>query len=277
MPRGEVSTFAGWFTMETMPQPLQDKISIVTGASRGIGRAIALRLAAAGSSVVLTARDQALLDAAAAEIRASGGTAETIALDLRMPDSGKRIVDFAIGRFKHIDIVVNNAGATKRGEFLDLTDDDFADGFALKYFGSVRLTRAAWPHLKAAAGSVVFISGVGGRTPGAQFAIGGSVNAALLSLTKALADLGLRDGVQVNAINPGTIRTARYTGRLNALAKERGLDPEAAEREYVKNAAIARIGEPEDIAALVAFMAGPDGKMLHGALIDVDAGATKTI
>jgi len=257
--------------------PLQGKISIVTGASRGIGRSIAVRLAAAGSSVVLTARDQALLDAAAAEIRAASGTAESIALDLRAPGAGRGIVEFAIARFGRIDIVVNNAGATKRGDFLDLTDDDFADGFALKYFGSVRLTRAAWPHLKAAAGSVIFISGVGGRTPGAQFTIGGSVNAALLSLTKALADLGLRDGVQVNAVNPGTIRTARYTGRLNALAKERGLDPESAEREYVKNAAIARIGEPEDIAALVAFMAGPDGKMLHGALIDIDAGATKTI
>jgi 3-oxoacyl-[acyl-carrier protein] reductase len=257
--------------------PLQGKISIVTGASRGIGRSIAVRLAAAGSSVVLTARDQALLDAAAAEIRAAGGTAESIALDLRAPGAGRGIVEFAIARFGRIDIVVNNAGATKRGDFLDLTDDDFADGFALKYFGSVRLTRAAWSHLKAAAGSVIFISGVGGRTPGAQFTIGGSVNAALLSLTKALADLGLRDGVQVNAVNPGTIRTARYTGRLNALAKERGLDPESAEREYVKNAAIARIGEPEDIAALVAFMAGPDGKMLHGALIDMDAGATKTI
>jgi NAD(P)-dependent dehydrogenase (short-subunit alcohol dehydrogenase family) len=257
--------------------PLQGKISIVTGASRGIGRSIAVRLAAAGSSVVLTARDQALLDAAAAELRAASGTAESIALDLRAPGAGRGIVEFAIARFGRIDIVVNNAGATKRGDFLDLTDDDFADGFALKYFGSVRLTRAAWSHLKAAAGSVIFISGVGGRTPGAQFTIGGSVNAALLSLTKALADLGLRDGVQVNAVNPGTIRTARYTGRLNALAKERGLDPESAEREYVKNAAIARIGEPEDIAALVAFMAGPDGKMLHGALIDIDAGATKTI
>jgi NAD(P)-dependent dehydrogenase (short-subunit alcohol dehydrogenase family) len=260
-----------------MSKPLQGKISIVTGASRGIGRAIARRLAAEGSSVVLTARDQALLDEAAAEIRASEGTAETLALDLRMPDSGQRVADFAVGRFGRIDIVVNNAGATKRGDFLDLTDDDFADGFALKFFGSVRLTRAAWPHLKAARGSVVFISGVGGRTPGAQFTIGGSVNAALLSLTKALADLGLRDGVQVNAVNPGTIRTARYTGRLNALAKERGLDPESAEREYVRNGAIARIGEPEDIAALVAFVAGPEGKMLHGALIDMDAGATKTI
>jgi 3-oxoacyl-[acyl-carrier protein] reductase len=260
-----------------MPPHLKGKTSIVTGASRGIGRSIALRLAAAGASVVLTARDRQLLDAAAVEIRAAGGTAETIALDLRAPDSGQRVVEFAIQRFGRIDIVVNNAGATKRGEFLDLTDDDFGDGFALKFFGSVRLTRACWTHLKAASGSLVFISGAGGRTPGAQFTIGGSVNAALLSLTKALADLGLRDGVQVNAINPGTIRTARYTGRLNALAKERGLDPEAAEREYVKNAAIARIGEPEEIAAMVELMVGPEGKMFHGALIDMDAGLTKTI
>ena len=256
---------------------LSGKISIVTGASRGIGRAIALRLAAAGSSVILCARDQQLLDSAAAEIRGAGGTAETIALDLRIPDSSRRVAEFAIERFGRVDIVVNNAGATKRGEFLDLTDDDFADGFALKYFGSVRLTQACWRHLKAASGSVVFISGAGGRTPGAQFTIGGSVNAALLSLTKALADLGLRDGVQVNTINPGTIRTARYTARLNALAKERGLDPEAAEREYVKHGSITRIGEPEEIAAMVELMVGPEGKMFHGALIDMDAGATKTI
>ena len=262
---------------EIMPQPFSGKTSIVTGASRGIGRAIALRLAAAGSSVVLTARDQALLDAAAAEIRGAGGTAETIALDLRAPESGRRVAEYAMERFGRIDIVVNNAGATKRGEFLDLTDDDFAEGFALKYFGAVRLTRACWLHLKATAGSIVFISGAGGRTPGAQFTVGGSVNAALLSLTKALADLGLRDGVQVNAINPGTIRTARYTGRLNALAKERGLDPAAAEREYVKNGSITRIGEPEEIAAMVELMVGPEGKMFHGALIDMDAGLTKTI
>ena len=78
-------------------------------------------------------------------------------------------------------------------------------------------------------------------------------------------------------MNPGTIRTGRYTARLNTLAKERGIDPQSAEREYINNAAIARIGEPEDIAALVEFIVGPEGRMLHGALIDMDAGATKTI
>jgi NAD(P)-dependent dehydrogenase (short-subunit alcohol dehydrogenase family) len=84
--------------------------------------------------------------------------------------------------------------------------------------------------------------------------------------------LGVRDGVQVNAINPGTVRTARYTARLGASA-----DPAAAEREYIKHAGVTRIGEPADIAALVAFVAGPEGRFLQGALIDIDGGATKTI
>jgi len=253
------------------------KASIVTGASRGIGRAIALRLAAEGSHVVLCARDERALEDAAGEIRKAGGEADTMALDLRAPDAAARLTEFTNARCGRIDLVVNNAGATKRGEFLELTDEDFADGFALKYFGAVRLTRAAWPHLKATAGSVMFISGVGGRTPGAQFAIGGSVNAALLSLTKALADLGIRDGVQVNAINPGSIRTARYSARLQALAAERGLTPEAAEQGYVQNAHVTRIGEPEEIAALVAFMASAEGRLLQGSLVDMDGGATKSI
>lgn len=258
--------------MVTMENSLDAKISIVTGASRGIGRGIALRLAAQRSKVVLCARDTQSLDAAVAEIQQAGGTAVSISLDLRMPDAGGRLVEFAMERFGRIDILVNNAGATKRGEFLELVDQDFADGFALKFFGAVRITRAAWPHLTASQGSAIFIAGVGGRTPGAQFTIGGSVNAALLSFTKALAELGVRDGVQVNAINPGTVRTARYTARLGASA-----NPEAAEREYVKNAGITRIGEPADIAALVAFVAGSEGRFLQGALIDMDGGATKTI
>jgi 3-oxoacyl-[acyl-carrier protein] reductase len=182
-----------------------------------------------------------------------------------------------VERAGRIDIVVNNAGATKRGEFEALTDDDWSDGFALKFFGAMRLTRAAWPYLKQSRGAVLFISGVGGRTPGAQFAIGGSVNAALLSLTKALAETGLRDGVRVNTINPGTIRTQRFQGRLEALAREKGIALADAEAVFVSSAKVTRIGEPEDVAALAAFVLGPEGSLLHGAIIDLDAGATKTV
>jgi NAD(P)-dependent dehydrogenase (short-subunit alcohol dehydrogenase family) len=260
-----------------MSSHFSGKVSVVTGASRGIGRAIALRLAAEGSRVVLSSRTQADLDSAADEIERKGGQAAVLAQDLREPQAGAQLAQFAINRFGRIDVVVNNAGATKRGEFTELTQADFADGFALKYFGAVNLTRAAWPHLKTSSGSVIFISGAGGRTPGAQFAIGGSVNAALLSLTKALADLGIRDGVQVNAINPGAIRTDRYSARMQTLAKQRGISIEQAEAEFVKEARTVRIGEPEEIAALVAFIAGPEGRFLQGSLIDIDGGATKTI
>jgi NAD(P)-dependent dehydrogenase (short-subunit alcohol dehydrogenase family) len=260
-----------------METRLKDKTAIVTGASRGIGKAIALRLAGEGARAVLCARDGNLLEQAVKEIERDGGRASALAVDLREIDGPKRAVDFAIARYGQIDIIVNNAGATKRGEFLQLTDEDWADGFELKFFGAMRLTREAWPHLKMQAGSVLNISGVGGRMPGPQFAIGGSVNAALLSFTKAMADIGIRDGVQVNAINPGNIRTARFQGRLEETAAQQGIGMAAAERNIVESAKTTRIGEPEDIAALVAFVVSPEGRFLQGALIDMDGGATKVI
>ena len=188
--------------VEDPVRTLRGKVAVVTGASRGIGRAIALTLAARGSCVVLCARTPETLNEVVREVVAAGGEADAIALDLRASDAPSQVVTFTLDRFKKLDIVINNAGATKRGEFLSLTDEDFLDGFALKYFGAVRLIRAAWPHLRETNGSVLNIAGVGGRTPGSAFTIGGSVNAALLSLTKALAALGVADGVQVNAINP---------------------------------------------------------------------------
>lgn len=240
------------------------KTAIVTGSNRGIGQAIALRLAEDGFQVVLCARDQAFLDQTAAKI---GAKAHAVPLDLRLPDSGQRLVDAALAAFGSIDVVVNNAGATKRGDFESLTEADWMDGFALKLFGAVRITRAAWPHLKKQSGSVVNIAGSGGRTPGAQFTIGGSVNAAMLSFTKALADLGVTDHVQVNAINPGPVRTARLEKRLANTTLE----------AFMREEKITKVGSPEDIAALVSFILSPHGRLLHGSLIDADGGLTKTI
>lgn len=231
------------------------RTAIVTGASRGIGEAIAERLRSDGFAVVSTGRDTARL------------VEPYIALDLREPEAPARLVEYALERTGRIDVVVNNAGATKRGAFQSLTDADWMDGYALKLFGAVRLTRAAWPHLKESRGSVVNIAGVGGRTPGAEFSIGGSVNAALLSFTKSIAETGIVDGVQVNAINPGAIRTDRLKKRL----------AEMDEGAFVARERITRIGEPRDIAALVAFLVSPEGSYLQGALIDCDGGATKTL
>ncbi len=251
--------------------------AIVTGASRGIGQAIALRLAADGASILLCARDKQALDATARAIEAAGGQARVVALDLREPGSAAIVVNTALSVFGSIDVLVNNAGATKRGDFEALTDDDFLDGFSLKFFGAVRLARAAWPHLRAAKGAIVNIAGVGGRTPGAQFTIGGSVNAAMLSFTKALAELGIRDGVQVNAINPGPVRTDRFTRRLEALAAEHKVTLADAEAAFVQEEKLSHIGEPADIAAMVAFILSPAGRLLQGSLIDMDGGQTKTL
>ena len=256
-----------------MTNSLAGKVALITGSSRGIGRAIAVKLAGQGARCVLTGRDSEALSGVAKEI----GDAQWLALDLRQPESAGRLVQFAAGQCGRIDIVVNNAGATKRGEFDELTDEDWLDGFALKFFGAVRVTRAAWPHLRATQGSLLNIAGAGGRTPGPLFSVGGSVNAALMALTKSLADTGLADGIQVNTINPGVVRTDRMRRRLADLAARQGIEASAAERSLVAEERIVRVGEPEEIAELAGFVVGPLGRFLHGSLIDMDGGATKSV
>jgi NAD(P)-dependent dehydrogenase (short-subunit alcohol dehydrogenase family) len=260
-----------------MGQLLLNKVAIVTGASRGIGRAIALKLAENGAAVMLAARNAELLKGVRAEIESKGGKAAWLSLDLRKPEASALLAEKTLEELSGIDIVVNNAGATKRGDFLTLSEEDWTDGFALKFFGAVRLVRAAWPILKKRKGSLVNIAGVGGRTPGAQFTIGGSVNAAMLSFTKAMADVGVGDGVQVNAINPGAVRTARLLARLQTLSKEHGISDAEAETQMVADSGITKIGEPEDVANLVAYLVSPQNRYLHGALIDLDGGTTKTM
>ena len=263
--------------MESTPKNLSNKVAIVTGASRGIGRAIATKLAQSGAHLVVAARNGSALDTLVAEIELIGSTAIRCALDLRNPRDPAELVAQTLDTFGTVDIVVNNAGAAKRGDFLELTDEDWMDGFALKFFGYVRLLRAAWPHLISTKGSIVNIVGIGGRTPGAEFTIGGSVKAGLLSLTKALADRGVKEGIQINAINPGLIRTDRLKAWIEKFAAEKKISIEIAEQRIVESNEATRIGEPEDIANLVAFVVSPEARFLQGALIDMDGGATKTI
>ncbi len=256
---------------------MNQPVAIVTGASRGIGRSIALRFAENRMRVVLCAREGTNLTQALQAVHQTGAMALAVPLDLRLPEAPQQLVKATIDAFGQIDVLVNNAGATKRGEFEELTEQDWADGFALKFFGTVRLTRAAWPHLKAQSGSVVNIAGTGGRTPGPTFALGGSVNAALLSLTKALADLGIRDGVQVNAVNPGPIRTDRFHKMIANGAAREGMEEAAYEEQFIRNSQMTRLGVPEDIAQLVAFLVHPGNRFMQGAVIDMDGGQTKSL
>jgi NAD(P)-dependent dehydrogenase (short-subunit alcohol dehydrogenase family) len=257
---------------------LQGKVALVTGASRGIGRATALELAREGCDIVAAARTAEQLADLADEIRRKyNRRVTTDAADLRDHENVRRLVEAAANEFGRIDIVVNNAGATKRGDFFALEDTDFLDGFALKFHGYVRVTRAAWPHLKKSNGAVVNIIGAGGRTASADFTIGGSVNAALFNFTKATAQIGLRDGVRVNAINPGPVETDRLKGRIANVAKEQGVDEEEARKRYLAEVGVARFGKPEEIGQLVCFLASPLAVNIHGALVDSDSGSTRSI
>jgi NAD(P)-dependent dehydrogenase (short-subunit alcohol dehydrogenase family) len=226
---------------------------------------------------VLASRTEADLAKVAGEIKSGGGKSTYCAGDLRDPGTPAALVKAAIEAHGAIDIVVNNAGATKRGDFFELTEADWTDGFALKFHGAVRLTRAAWPHLKARRGSLLNIIGAGGRTPGAEFTIGGSVNGACLSFMKAMADVGIRDGIQVNAINPGRVKTDRMRSMLEQEAAQHGGDPNVAIEAIIRNSKIVRLGEPEDIANLAAFMVSPQSRYMQGAMVDMDGGQTKTI
>lgn len=253
---------------------LAGKVALVTGASRGIGKAIAEVLSGEGMRVVVVARSA---DALARVVQSLATEAHAIAADLRAPQAPDDVVERAVERFGALDLLVNNAGATQRGDFLELTDELWQDGFALKFYGAMRACRAAWPHLRASGGAIVNIAGMGGRTGSAEFAIGGAVNAALMNLTKVLADRGVKEGVRVNAVNPGSTATERLQTRIRKLAAEQQLDEEEAARRMAQALGVARFGKPEEIARVVAFLASPRAAYCQGAVVDVDGGQTRTL
>jgi len=251
---------------------LSGKVALVTGASRGIGRAIALELAAGGCDVMLTARDRTALESVAAEVRTLGRKAAIHAADLAADGAPAALVTALQNAFGRLDILINNAGATKRGGFFEQSEAEWREAFELKFFAHVRLCRLAWPMLKAAKGSAIFIAGTSPRAPVADSMIGAAVVAAMLAFMRALADLGKRDGVQVNAVNPGSIKTDRFRGRLAKVIKKTGLDEAAAAERHRQDLDITRFGMPEDIAGLVRFIVSPQGSLFHGAAIDMDGG-----
>jgi len=255
-----------------MELELNGKVALVTGSSRGIGRGIALGLAAEGCNLVLTGRDHSALDEVASAIRVKGCKAAVVAIDLREDDAPAKLMEATRREFGHLDILVNNAGTTKRGDFFALTDADWQDGFALKFFAHVRLARAAWPLLKERRGSLITIGGTSGRKPEAAFTIGSSVNAACAAFTKALAHRGKQDGVQVNCIHPSFVETDRQWRRIKAEMERTGTSEAVVRQKITGEAGITRFGKVEDVADLIAFIVSSRATWLHGATIDLDGG-----
>jgi 3-oxoacyl-[acyl-carrier protein] reductase len=258
-----------------MAGEFKDKVVVVTGGSRGIGKAIGAAFARDGAQVVLAASSAANLDAAAKTIKDAGGVAPlTIAADLRTLAGCEQVFKAVNDKFKRCDILVNNAGATKGGNFFELPDEAFLDGFALKYFAAVRLTKLFWPLLKAAHGNIVNIIGGAARTPGAEFLIGGSVNSAFANFSKGLAALGNRDDINVNVIHPGMVETDRVVTLFQQFAKAQGKTPEEVRTDSLKKSGTRRIGMPDDVAELALFLASPRARHIQGTAVAIDGGAT---
>jgi 3-oxoacyl-[acyl-carrier protein] reductase len=251
---------------------LEGKVALVTGSSRGIGRGIALALAAEGCDLLLTGRDVQALEDVANAIRSERRKAAVCALDLRQPTAAATLVEAARREFGGLDILVNNAGTTKRGNFFELTDADWEEGYALKFFAHVRLARAAWPLLKERRGALVAIAGTSGRKPERRFTIGSSVNAAVAAFSKCLADLGKEDGVRVNCVHPSLVETERQWRRIRAEVERTG-EPETKIRaQFCRETGIIRYGKVEDVADFVTFIVSSRATWLHGATLDLDGG-----
>lgn len=251
------------------------KVVVVSGGSRGIGRGIAAAFAAEGAHTVLAASSQANLEATADAIARNAAIRPGIcAADLRREDGCQAVFRAVWERHGRCDVLVNSAGATRAGAFLSLSEDAWQDGFALKFFGCVRLCRLFWPLLRTAHGHVMNIIGGAARTPDPEFLIGGSVNAAMANFTKGLSGLGKRDGINVNAILPGMTETERVEQLFRQRAEATGASVDEVRAALVAKDGLARLGKPEDVAALALFLCSERARHIQGTAIAVDGGAT---
>ena len=258
-----------------MPGEFQDKVVVITGGSRGIGRAIAVAFAREGASCVLASSSAANLAAAAKTVAGAGGAEPlTVAGDLRTLAGCEQVFARTNERHKRCDVLINCAGATRAGDFLNIPDEAWLDGFALKFFGAVRLSRLFWPMLTAAKGHLVNIIGGAARTVEPEFLVGGSVNSALSNFTKGLSRRGMRDGVNVNAIHPGATATERTETLLRQRAEASGRSVEEVRAETIAKSGVRRMAEPEDIAELTLFLCSERARHIQGTATAVDGGAT---
>ena len=258
---------------------LSGKVAIVTGASQGIGRAIAQALAAEGADLLLTARRQEQLETVAAEVAKAGVQAHVHAADVTDPATAAAITSTALDRFGRIDVVVNNAGKGSPKPLLELTDEDWQHSFDLNFMSAVRLSLAAIPHMRERhAGRIVNVSSRAGREPDPYFAPYAAAKAAMINFTKALSNAFAGDGVLTNCVVPGLVRTPAIDDAARRSSEATGKSVEEVMELSIKKRGIpiGRIGEPEEIAALVTFLASDRASWITGSTFTIDGGTIRS-
>jgi 3-oxoacyl-[acyl-carrier protein] reductase len=252
---------------------LDGRTAIVTGASRGIGKYIALELARQGSNVAICARTESDLDAAAAEIRDEG--AEVLALPMDVTETGEpeRLVEETHNRFGRIDIYVGNVGGNRRGDFEELSDEDWEALINLNFMSHVRVSRAAIPHMRDVDdASICYISSIFGRElGGAGLSLYNTTKSALISVSKVMAQ-ELAPEIRVNSVAPGSIRFPG--GSWDQRVKEQ---PEKMTEFVEENIAIERFGRATEVADAVAFLCSERASLINGACINVDGGQSRSL
>jgi 3-oxoacyl-[acyl-carrier protein] reductase len=256
---------------------MSKSVAIVTGASSGIGKATALRLARDFEAVVLAARSEEKLSEVGQQVKAIGAEPLVLELDLMAPAAAESVVKRSLDRFGRIDALVNIAGAVAGLDVFQMTDDQWNTGMELKFHGARRLTIRAWDVLKESKGSVVFISGNAAVIPKAGAAAVGAINAAIEALAKAFAERGIEDGIQVNSVSPGAIMTGRRLALLEKVAASKAITLDEAKQRFLKQAGIGRFGEAEEIADVMAFIVSPSARWMTGTVLRMDGGEVKSV
>ena len=258
---------------------LTGKVALVTGGSKGIGRAVARGLAQEGARVAICARTRTELDATAAELgRATGAEVFAVAGDLTREADVQTIVEATVARFGRIDVLVNNAGAAPGGLLLDLSEEDWHRALELKFMGYVRCMKAVIPHmLRQGGGRIVNIVGNDGVKPIGVELTPSAANAADLAVTVALAEQYGRHNICINAVNPGPVATERWDGLIGGIAKIRGISVADAQKRAETSIPLGRICTPEEVANVAVFVASERASFMNGALITLDGGQRKAL
>jgi NAD(P)-dependent dehydrogenase (short-subunit alcohol dehydrogenase family) len=258
---------------------LGGKVAFITGASKGIGRAVAEQLAHEGADVVITARTAEPLDSTAKEISAATGRSVVpMAGDMSVTADVRRCVDATLARFGKIDILVTCAGSSPGGLLEDLTEDQWMSSLNLKFMGYVRSVRAVIPHMRERGeGAIVLVVGNDGLKPSYWEMTAGVANAADINFASSVAEQYGRHGVRINTVNPGPVNTDRWDTLEKAFARDKGVSQDRAHELANRSIPFGRICEPGEVAALVTFLASPRASFINGAHIPIDGAQRKAI